>query len=101
MAELKTEVNDASVEEFLNAIPDEQRRRDCFTIAEEIGQAQDGQVVLIHQQAAGRRSAHSEEADRAIRQTHARDQSLEVDGFRSVRSSGWFLRMRQTNNDLS
>lgn len=34
MAELKTKRNDASVEEFLNRIPDEARRRDCFTLLE-------------------------------------------------------------------
>jgi hypothetical protein len=34
MAELKTKLNDASVEDFLNAIQDEQVRQDCWTIAE-------------------------------------------------------------------
>ena len=34
MAELKTQKNDASVEAFLNAIPDERKRRDCFTLVE-------------------------------------------------------------------
>ncbi len=34
MAELKTKVNDASVEEFLNTIADEQKRQDAFTILE-------------------------------------------------------------------
>ena len=34
MAELKTQKNEASVEDFLNAIPDETRRQDCFTILE-------------------------------------------------------------------
>ena len=33
MAELKTKQNDASVKEFLNKIPDEQKREDCLTIA--------------------------------------------------------------------
>ncbi len=32
MAELKTKLNDASVEEFLNKIEDEKRRKDCFTV---------------------------------------------------------------------
>jgi hypothetical protein len=32
MAELKTKKNDASVTDFLNAIPDEQRRKDCYTV---------------------------------------------------------------------
>jgi hypothetical protein len=32
MPELKSKVNDASVADFLNKIPDEQRRKDCFTI---------------------------------------------------------------------
>ena len=33
MSELKTKVNDASVEDFLNAIEDEQTRKDCFEIS--------------------------------------------------------------------
>lgn len=31
--ELKTKENDASVEKFLNAVPDEQKRKDCFKLA--------------------------------------------------------------------
>ena len=31
-AEVKTKVNEASVEGFLNAVPDEQTRKDCFEI---------------------------------------------------------------------
>lgn len=31
-AELKTKKNDASVEDFVHAIPDEQMRKDCFEI---------------------------------------------------------------------
>ncbi len=34
MAELKTKLNDASVDDFLNSIKDEQVREDCRTIAE-------------------------------------------------------------------
>ena len=34
MAELKTKLNDASVDDFLNAIKDEQVRQDCWAIAE-------------------------------------------------------------------
>ena len=34
VAELKTKQTDQSVDEFLNAIPDEKTRRDCFTILE-------------------------------------------------------------------
>ncbi|MDZ7360637.1 MAG: DUF1801 domain-containing protein [candidate division KSB1 bacterium] len=34
MAELKTKVNDASVEKFLNRINDKKVRQDCFTILE-------------------------------------------------------------------
>jgi hypothetical protein len=34
MAELKTKKNDGSVEEFLNAVDDEQKRNDCFEILE-------------------------------------------------------------------
>jgi hypothetical protein len=33
-AELKTKKTDASVEDFLNAIADEQRRADCFAVVE-------------------------------------------------------------------
>ncbi len=32
MADLKTKINDASVEEFLNAVEDEQKRKDCLEI---------------------------------------------------------------------
>lgn len=32
MAELKTRVNEASVEDFLNSIPDEQKRQDSFAV---------------------------------------------------------------------
>ena len=32
MAELKTQRNDGSVENFLNAIDDEQKRKDCYTV---------------------------------------------------------------------
>jgi len=34
MAELKTKVNDASVEKFLHGIADKKTREDCFTIVE-------------------------------------------------------------------
>jgi hypothetical protein len=34
MAELKTKKTKASVEKFLNTVPDEQRRKDCFRILE-------------------------------------------------------------------
>jgi hypothetical protein len=32
MAELKTQRNDQSVENFLNAVTDEKRRQDCYTV---------------------------------------------------------------------
>ena len=32
MADMKTKVNDASVEEFLSKVEDEQKRKDCFEI---------------------------------------------------------------------
>jgi len=32
MAEMKTKVNEASVEEFLSTVEDEQKRKDCFEI---------------------------------------------------------------------
>jgi hypothetical protein len=34
MVELKTQVNKSSVTKFLNSIPDEQKRRDCFALVE-------------------------------------------------------------------
>lgn len=34
MAELKTKQHEASVEDFLNRIPDEQKRQDCFALQE-------------------------------------------------------------------
>lgn len=34
MAEIKTKPTDRSVEQFLNTIPNEQKRRDCFTLLE-------------------------------------------------------------------
>jgi hypothetical protein len=34
MAELKTKQNDQSVDEFLQAIPDERRRKDCYAVLE-------------------------------------------------------------------
>ena len=34
MAELKTKVNDASVEKFINTFKDEETRKDCFTLLE-------------------------------------------------------------------
>lgn len=37
MTELKTQKNDASVEDFLNAVPDEKKRRDCFAVLELMG----------------------------------------------------------------
>jgi len=33
MAELKTKENNASVDDFLNTVEDEQKRKDCFAIA--------------------------------------------------------------------
>jgi hypothetical protein len=32
MAEIKTKMNEASVEDFLNSVEDEQKRKDCFEI---------------------------------------------------------------------
>ena len=34
MAELKTQRNNASVEAFLNNVPDEEKRKDCFIVLE-------------------------------------------------------------------
>ena len=39
MADLKTKINDASVEEFLNAVEDEQKRKDCLEIIKIMKQA--------------------------------------------------------------
>ena len=38
MAELQTKLNDASVENFLNKVEDDQKRKDCFEIVEMIKQ---------------------------------------------------------------
>lgn len=34
MTELKTKLNNASIEKFLNSVSDEKKRKDCFTILE-------------------------------------------------------------------
>lgn len=34
MAELKTKLNDASVNKFLNSVADKEKREDCFTVLE-------------------------------------------------------------------
>ena len=39
MAELKTKVNDASIEDFLNKVEDEQKRKDSFEIIKMMQQA--------------------------------------------------------------
>lgn len=39
MAELKTRPNDASVEDFLNGVADEQKRQDCLTLVRIMKQA--------------------------------------------------------------
>ena len=39
MAELKTQPNDRNIEKFLNSIPDDQKRQDCFTLLELMKQA--------------------------------------------------------------
>jgi hypothetical protein len=39
MAELKTKLNDASVDDFLNGVEDEQKRKDCFTVLKLMKQA--------------------------------------------------------------
>lgn len=40
-AELKTKANEASVEEFINSVTDEQKRKDCFEILEMMKQVTD------------------------------------------------------------
>src|SRR6185503_5775681 len=39
MAEMKTKVNEASIEEFLSKVEDEQKRKDCFEIVKIMKQA--------------------------------------------------------------
>ena len=39
MAEIKTKLNDASVTDFLNGIPDEEKRKDCFEVLKMMKQA--------------------------------------------------------------
>jgi hypothetical protein len=46
MAELKTQPTDESVEAFLNAIPDETRRKDCFTLLGMMQQATGAPPVM-------------------------------------------------------
>jgi hypothetical protein len=46
MAELKTQPNDKSVEAYLNAISDEARRKDCFTLLEMMQQATGAPPVM-------------------------------------------------------
>ena len=46
MAELKTKPNDQSVEAFLNAIPDEKKRQDCFTLLEIMRQVTQAEPVM-------------------------------------------------------
>jgi hypothetical protein len=59
MAELKTKKNTASVEKFLNNVPDQQR-------AEETRQAQDWKIMPVHQEARGCRCDYSKAIDQAI-----------------------------------
>jgi hypothetical protein len=76
MAEPKTKPTKASVKEFLNQLPDKERRDDCFTVAKvmaglrgtpgvdaEVGQAQHGQVVPLHQTPFRYPRAHTQEID--------------------------------------
>ena len=46
MAELKTQPTDQDVITFLNAIPDERKRRDCFTLLAIMQQATGAQPVM-------------------------------------------------------
>jgi len=46
VAELKTKPNDQSVEAFLNAIPDEKKRQDCFTLLEIMRQVTQAEPVM-------------------------------------------------------
>ncbi|MGB5015379.1 MAG: hypothetical protein WBO68_15265, partial [Pyrinomonadaceae bacterium] len=46
LAEIKTKPTTASVEDFLNAIPDEQKRKDSFVIMEMMKQASGEDPVL-------------------------------------------------------
>ena len=46
MAELKTRPTDASVNAFLDAVADEARRRDCFTVVDIMRQATGAEPVM-------------------------------------------------------
>ena len=46
MADLKTKATTASVTEFLNAIPDEQRRKDCFAVLKIMQRVTGSQPVM-------------------------------------------------------
>ena len=47
MAELKSKISDASVTDFLDAIADEQRRRDCYTILDMMKKATRGEPMMF------------------------------------------------------
>jgi hypothetical protein len=58
MAELKTKITDASVDDFLNGIPNEQTRQDCFEIANIMKQATQGEPKMWGSSIVGFGSIH-------------------------------------------
>ena len=64
MAELKTKVNDASVEAFLNTVPDEKKRADAK--AEEARRANEATKSALAQVPREKERAQSERTDEAV-----------------------------------
>ncbi len=58
MAELKTKLNDASVDDFLNAIKDEQVRQDCWAIAKMMQEAAKAEPKMWGSSIVGFGSSH-------------------------------------------
>ncbi|MGF7041914.1 hypothetical protein [Mucilaginibacter lappiensis] len=46
LAEIKTKPTSASVEEFINAINDEQKRKDCFVLLEMMKKASGEEPIM-------------------------------------------------------
>lgn len=95
MAELKTKVNDQSVTAFLEANPDEKRRKDCFTILEMMEKATGAEPKMWGDSIVGFGSYHykyasGQEGDWPITGFSPRKQALTLylmsgfDGYESI-----------------
>ena len=83
MAELKTRPTDASVTAFLDAVPDEQRRRDCYTVLEIMQQVTGAQPVMWGDSIVGfgtyyQKYANGKELDWPLTGFSPRKQSLTI-----------------------